>query len=292
MRSARRDPPGPGGGLSAGGRSAADGLHGRHLRPRSAGAVRRQEHPRQLRLARHDRPVRPRPPAGRSHCGSTPASATATARRPTPAASSRSTASGTSRSSTACGGPIAQAKRHRAAHAHRLGDRPGTSGPGCGAMEQAASQVGRTVPRSAPAAACRFPTARVSRTSTWRLISPSGTPRGKRLEGRFGHPVRLEIEPGRYLVAESGYLVAEIRAIKRQGDNMFYLLDAGFNNLARPILYGAYHPMSIVPADGGTQPPASTTWSWAGRCASRATSSRRRKGGIVCHAAASRGRGG
>ncbi len=74
----------------------------------------------------------------------------------------------------------------------------------------------------------------------------------KRLQERFGHPVRLEIEPGRYLVAESGYLVAEIRAVKRQDDNTFYLLDAGFNNLARPILYGAYHPMSIVPADGDT----------------------------------------
>jgi diaminopimelate decarboxylase len=34
------------------------------------------------------------------------------------------------------------------------------------------------------------------------------------------------------------------------GGNTFYLLDAGFNNLARPILYGAYHPMSIVPAKG------------------------------------------
>ena len=29
------------------------------------------------------------------------------------------------------------------------------------------------------------------------------------------------------------------------GQNLFYLVDAGFNNLARPILYGAYHPMSI-----------------------------------------------
>ena len=77
----------------------------------------------------------------------------------------------------------------------------------------------------------------------------------KRLEDRFGHPVRLEIEPGRYLVAESGYLVAEIRAVKRQGDNTFYLLDAGFNNLARPILYGSYHPMSIVPGDGDTRRP-------------------------------------
>ena len=66
--------------------------------------------------------------------------------------------------------------------------------------------------------------------------------------------MRLEIEPGRYLVAESGWLVAEIRAVKREGANRFYLLDAGFNKLARPILYGAYHPMAIVPADGGTTP--------------------------------------
>ncbi|XZE44223.1 diaminopimelate decarboxylase [Pirellulaceae bacterium SH467] len=68
----------------------------------------------------------------------------------------------------------------------------------------------------------------------------------KRLESKFGHAIRLEIEPGRYLVAESGYLIAEIRAVKKMGDNLFYLLDAGFNDLARPILYGAYHPISIA----------------------------------------------
>jgi diaminopimelate decarboxylase len=76
----------------------------------------------------------------------------------------------------------------------------------------------------------------------------------KRLEKRFGHSISLEIEPGRYLMAESGYLVAEIRSVKRQGDHWFYLLDAGFNNLARPILYGAYHPMSIVPRDAARRP--------------------------------------
>lgn len=67
----------------------------------------------------------------------------------------------------------------------------------------------------------------------------------RRLEDRFQHAVSLEVEPGRYLVAECGYLLTEIRAIKTMGDNLFYLVDAGFNNLARPILYGAYHPMSI-----------------------------------------------
>lgn len=72
----------------------------------------------------------------------------------------------------------------------------------------------------------------------------------KRLESVFAHKVSLEIEPGRYLAAESGCLVTEIRAVKRMGDNVFYLVDAGFNNLARPILYGAYHPMSICPTDG------------------------------------------
>jgi diaminopimelate decarboxylase len=81
-----------------------------------------------------------------------------------------------------------------------------------------------------------------------------------RLATEFGHEISLEIEPGRYLVAESGYLISEIRAIKTAGENTFYLVDAGFNNLARPILYGAYHPMAICPADAesGRSEPRST----------------------------------
>ncbi|RMF45186.1 MAG: diaminopimelate decarboxylase [Planctomycetota bacterium] len=68
----------------------------------------------------------------------------------------------------------------------------------------------------------------------------------KRLEAEFGHAVTLEIEPGRYLAAECGTLITQIRAIKRMGDNLFYLVDAGFNDLARPILYGAYHPIAVA----------------------------------------------
>ena len=67
----------------------------------------------------------------------------------------------------------------------------------------------------------------------------------RRLEGDFGHSVSLEIEPGRFISAECGFLITEIRAVKRMGENTFYLVDAGFNDLARPVLYGAYHPMSI-----------------------------------------------
>lgn len=72
----------------------------------------------------------------------------------------------------------------------------------------------------------------------------------ERVQEAFGHPVELEIEPGRFLVAEAGFLVAEVRAIKEMGENKFYLLDAGFNDLARPILYGAYHPVSVCRRDG------------------------------------------
>jgi diaminopimelate decarboxylase len=75
----------------------------------------------------------------------------------------------------------------------------------------------------------------------------------RRLAAELGHPVRLEIEPGRYLVAESGTLLTEIRAVKRVGGHTFYLVDAGFNNLPRPVLYGAYHPMAVVPATGETR---------------------------------------
>jgi diaminopimelate decarboxylase len=69
----------------------------------------------------------------------------------------------------------------------------------------------------------------------------------KRLEERFGHRIRLEIEPGRYLTAESGAVITEVRAVKRQGARKYLLVDAGFNTLARPVLYGSYHPMSLCP---------------------------------------------
>ncbi len=74
----------------------------------------------------------------------------------------------------------------------------------------------------------------------------------RELQQELGRPLRLEIEPGRFLVADCGYLLCEIRAIKQMGENLFYLVDAGFNNLARPILYGAYHPISISHRDGAT----------------------------------------
>jgi diaminopimelate decarboxylase len=103
----------------------------------------------------------------------------------------------------------------------------------------------------------------------------------KRLEQVFQHPIRLEVEPGRYLVAESGYLVTEIRAVKRMGHNLFYLVDAGFNNLARPILYGAYHPLSIAPADGDVKRPSQSVVVGGPLCESGDIFTQE-EGGFVC----------
>lgn len=76
----------------------------------------------------------------------------------------------------------------------------------------------------------------------------------KAVAAHLGHAVHLELEPGRYLVAEAGVLVAEVRATKHQGRQHFTLVDAGFSDLMRPAMYGAHHEMSLIAAQGDTGP--------------------------------------
>ena len=120
----------------------------------------------------------------------------------------------------------------------------------CGAMQQAALQVGGSIKTISAGGGLPVPYREgESYVDLSAYYSLWDTVRQKLVEA-FGHAVRLEIEPGRYLVAESGFLVAEIRSVKQSGTNTFYLVDAGFNNLIRPSMYGSYHPISIVPASG------------------------------------------
>ena len=71
-----------------------------------------------------------------------------------------------------------------------------------------------------------------------------------KIAAHLGHPVKLEIEPGRFLVAESGVLVAQVRSVKAMGSRHFVLIDAGFNDLMRPSMYGSYHHITALAADG------------------------------------------
>ena len=62
------------------------------------------------------------------------------------------------------------------------------------------------------------------------------------LEGFSG---RLLLEPGRFLVAQAGALVARVLQVKKNGRKTFVITDAAMNDLIRPALYQAYH--EIVP---------------------------------------------
>ncbi len=72
----------------------------------------------------------------------------------------------------------------------------------------------------------------------------------KRIEQHLGHAVRIEIEPGRFLVAEAGTLVAQVQSINRRPKHDFALIDAGFNDLMRPAMYGSYHGVTVHTPDG------------------------------------------
>lgn len=56
---------------------------------------------------------------------------------------------------------------------------------------------------------------------------------------------RLLIEPGRFVVAQAGALVARVLYVKRNGKKTFVITDAAMNDLIRPALYQAHH--EIVP---------------------------------------------
>lgn len=57
----------------------------------------------------------------------------------------------------------------------------------------------------------------------------------------YGSKPAIALEPGRFLVAESGYLLATITDIKKTPKFTFIGIDSGFNHLIRPMAYGSYH---------------------------------------------------
>ena len=81
-----------------------------------------------------------------------------------------------------------------------------------------------------------------------------------RLAAAAKRPIRVEIEPGRYPIAGAGLLVCRVKDIKQTQTNpkgpgqKFIMVDAGFNDLVRPAMYGSYHHISIVGKGAGRAP--------------------------------------
>ncbi|MDR1817906.1 MAG: diaminopimelate decarboxylase [Puniceicoccales bacterium] len=69
-----------------------------------------------------------------------------------------------------------------------------------------------------------------------------------RFAAETGRRLRLEIEPGTFLVANCGVLLATVQDVTDTGvgGRRFLKLDSGMTELLRPSLYGAQHPVAVV----------------------------------------------
>jgi diaminopimelate decarboxylase len=70
----------------------------------------------------------------------------------------------------------------------------------------------------------------------------------KQFKQETGRELHLELEPGTFLTANAGILIATIDDIVDTGKDgfTFLKLDTGMNDILRPALYGSQHPMTVV----------------------------------------------
>jgi diaminopimelate decarboxylase len=67
----------------------------------------------------------------------------------------------------------------------------------------------------------------------------------------YGKQLELWFEPGKFLVSESGYLLAETNVVKQTSTNVFVGVNTGLNHLIRPMMYEAYHDMVNISNPSG-----------------------------------------
>jgi diaminopimelate decarboxylase len=61
-----------------------------------------------------------------------------------------------------------------------------------------------------------------------------------------GRSLQLLLEPGRSIVGDAGLLLTRVEFLKPGETKNFAIVDAGMNDLIRPTLYDAYHPVVAV----------------------------------------------
>lgn len=70
----------------------------------------------------------------------------------------------------------------------------------------------------------------------------------ERFAAEKGRRLRLEIEPGTFLVAAAGAVLARVVDSVRTDTRTFVKLDSGMTEILRPSLYGAQHPLTLWPS--------------------------------------------
>ncbi len=68
----------------------------------------------------------------------------------------------------------------------------------------------------------------------------------------YHRPLQVWFEPGKYLVSEAGYLLAEVNVLKKTKATTFANINTGFNHLIRPMFYDAYHKITNISNLSGT----------------------------------------
>ncbi|MEO9501597.1 diaminopimelate decarboxylase [Nonlabens ulvanivorans] len=67
----------------------------------------------------------------------------------------------------------------------------------------------------------------------------------------YGRDITLAFEPGKFLVSEAGYFLAQVNVVKQTTSTVFAGIDSGFNHLIRPMLYGSYHGIKNISNETG-----------------------------------------
>lgn len=89
-----------------------------------------------------------------------------------------------------------------------------------------------------------------------------------KLAEETGRKLHFEIEPGTYLVANAGAILARVQDLVDTGENgrKFIKLDTGMTDLLRPSLYGAQHPVFLVKKTGRNVTEATENYVVVGHC--------------------------
>ncbi len=69
----------------------------------------------------------------------------------------------------------------------------------------------------------------------------------------YGRKLELWIEPGKYIVSESGYLLVNANVVKSTPSVTFVGVNSGLNHLIRPMMYEAYHDIVNLSNPKGDQ---------------------------------------
>lgn len=66
----------------------------------------------------------------------------------------------------------------------------------------------------------------------------------------YGKEIEFKVEPGRYIVAESGILLGQVNSLKTNYKIKYVGTDLGFNVLQRPVMYDSHHDVEIYRKNG------------------------------------------